>query len=399
MLDFLKKLLYSNKYSLLILIIFSLVIRLTRDYSFILSFIILTALYLIIGMLVEIVIDRYFPQLSDNTEDEDKNADKEVRRNAGRDSRKGADAANTRPTRQTRPVRTELPGRSTAPASASAPRGTASSVQSRGSAPVRGRETAPARTAASERPADRVRPNRNDASPEEPKVTSSYIKNAGSIPVDMERKLVRTAADFNSIKRNSDRMSSSDGRQTRSVYGGRNGLINNEPESLYKNKKPEPEPGSDSVSVTAAEPENEPVKPARSVSDNEADTDYTDYTTVSADDLSRISDSITREVDDRIRSRDTRRTRIVFNDDDLYASDVVRTPRRDPISDVSEALDEFDRSRTSKRQTHKRVLEDDKVNADIDKINRLFNHASDNDDDSDSDEDKAGHFNRLKKKR
>ena len=57
MLDSIKKLILSNKYSLLVLLILSLWLRLAKDYSIILSYIVLLIMYLAIGMVVSYVLE------------------------------------------------------------------------------------------------------------------------------------------------------------------------------------------------------------------------------------------------------------------------------------------------------------------------------------------------------
>ena len=53
----LKKLILSNKYSLLVLLILALWLRLAKDYSVILSYVVLIILYLAIGMIVGFVLE------------------------------------------------------------------------------------------------------------------------------------------------------------------------------------------------------------------------------------------------------------------------------------------------------------------------------------------------------
>ena len=53
----LKKLIISNKYSLLVLLILALWLRLAKDYSVILSYVVLIILYLAIGMIVGFVLE------------------------------------------------------------------------------------------------------------------------------------------------------------------------------------------------------------------------------------------------------------------------------------------------------------------------------------------------------
>lgn len=64
MLNFLKKLFLSNKYSLLVLLILSLWLKLVKDYNILLSYLVLIVLYLFVGIIVEMVLERFFPALT-----------------------------------------------------------------------------------------------------------------------------------------------------------------------------------------------------------------------------------------------------------------------------------------------------------------------------------------------
>ena len=99
MLDFLKKLIVSNKYSLLVLLILSLWLKLAKDYSIILSYIVLIILYLIIGMIVSFVLD----SLQEN------NKKKEISENEKKPSRrnivtKPSQTEHREPKREVQPV-------------------------------------------------------------------------------------------------------------------------------------------------------------------------------------------------------------------------------------------------------------------------------------------------------
>ena len=61
MLNFLKKLFLSNKYSLLVLLILALWLKLVKDYNILLSYLVLIVLYLFVGIIVEMVLERFFP--------------------------------------------------------------------------------------------------------------------------------------------------------------------------------------------------------------------------------------------------------------------------------------------------------------------------------------------------
>lgn len=403
MIDFLKKLLLSNIYSLLILAIFSLVLGLVRGYNIILSFVILLALYLIIGIGVEMLLEKYFPQFAD---------------------KKPSDKADDMPSEETR----TKPRVSTASRSAQQER-----------EPVRRPAAEPERTPQTERKlntlnrtvrtefpdrrsgvadhtAIRERAVRNSGVRQssertETKVTSSYIKSAGSIPRDMERKLVRTAADFNTIKRNSDRLSSGE-QQLRRVYGTSGNPFVENPEELYTNKRPDTKPAEkpETLEIQADNSEAD-TAPVRSViqSNNEIESSYQDdYRTASSDELDRISEDISREVTRRVSApRTIRKTRVVLPDEFSDIDEPVRPKRSNiysqPASDRSanirnpkqDPVQSEERPQTARPG---REREDDKVSADIEKINKLFNRGGAADDDDD-DQNKTGLWGRFKKKR
>ena len=146
MTDFLKKLIVSNKYSLLVILILSLWLRLARDFSIILSYIVLLVLYVAIGIGVSYVLDLI--------EVKKKNADKDF------DENKEYKSVSRIGTRSVPSNHEEI------------------SRHARGMN-VQG--------SAQQKPTA--------------KVTSAYVKSAGSMPSSMSRRLEKTAATFNSIKK------------------------------------------------------------------------------------------------------------------------------------------------------------------------------------------------------
>ena len=362
MLDFLKKLIVSNKYSLLVLLILSLWLRLAKDYSIILSYIVLIVLYLIIGIIVGFVLDTI--QESKNKKAYSDNDEKPSR---------------TMPREKKEDVSD----------SHSAIRNHANSVR-----------------------------KVSVATP--PKVTSSYIKNADSIPGSVSRRLEKTAATFNSIKQDSDKYAEEE-KKFSALYGNTQKSLFENPEELYKNKKQEKDNKPLPVVTNEAETEKEEVKEF---------TDFSDFSASAADD-SEI-DEISKEISDRINQSTFTRHRqfappkeISFVPKDNVRTAVSKpTPAPVPVSaqttkantspigrPTNKVQDEpvtqkpvfatrpADKAQVQGRRTHiVRDEQEDKVNADIEKLDRLFNHSRDNDDRAEK-KSNSGLFSVFKKKR
>ena len=387
MLNFLKKLFLSNKYSLLVLLILALWLKIVKDYNILISYLVLIVLYLFVGIIVEMVLERFFPGFNaprhaerrceerrheEAEEEEEELAPEEeqpVKRAPRREIRQSVSAEKPGET-----VRTRLPERRS-PVDQSG-------IQERA---------------------------RKLGAEDTPKVTSSYIKNAGSIPREMEKKLVRTAADFHSIKQASDHLYSAE-RSVRSRYANTEKLlVEDNKEDLYKNRKREI-PETDAAGQNEAE---EKAESAAAVEEKTANREKPrpamqdisfepteDYRTATSDELDKISNDITREVERRVSApRPVRRTRLILPDD-LSASASVppARPRRQDsyVPQQKEAVaEEAAAERPARREREKA---DDKVSADMEKIDRLFNR---NRGDSDDEEEphKTGIWDRFKKKR
>lgn len=430
MLKLVKKLILSNKYALLVLLILSLWLKLARDYNIFLSYLILIVLYLAVGVLVEMLLDRFFPgfassdwsffgQRENNAEtfQEEEPEEKPVSTVRNSDVRRYS-ARNTTIERKRIPQEQPQPR----------PRTFSGVNRTESRAEISRPPIATSHASRSEQP--------------EPKVTSSYIKNAGSIPRDVERKLVRTAADFHSIKQNSDRLNTKE-RYSGRASGTARSLFSGDPESLYTNvkkkTKSETDPEAkeqmpefterDAVSRKAEESlrTEKPTMPEFSYFPPE------DYKTASTDELDEISEKISREVERRVNApKPVRRARVILPDESLDApiapvrrtaftpeTDLKRNTESDrKLVDTAEVLDpapkqEIPVRRTVRPELHAPVgntenydwteetsSEEDKVSADMDKIDRLFNrNRADQECDGGETQNKTGLWNRFKKKR
>ena len=380
MLNFLKKLFLSNKYSLLVLLILSLWLKLVKDYNILLSYLVLIVLYLFVGIIVEMVLERFFPGFNAprHAERRHEEADDEE------PAQEEAQTAKRAPRREIRQsMSAEKPGETV-------------------------RTRLPERRSSVDQSGIQERARKLGAE-DTPKVTSSYIKNAGSIPREMEKKLVRTAADFHSIKQASDHLYSGE-RSARSRYANTEKLLADENlEDLYKNRKRET-PETAAAGQNAAEETAESVAAFEEKTENREKSRPTmqdisfepaeDYRTATSDELDKISNDISREVERRVTApRPVRRTRLSLSDD-LSASASVPPAR--PRSQASYAPQQkeaaAEKAAAERPARREREKADDKVSADMEKIDRLFNR---NRGDSDDEEEphKTGIWDRFKKKR
>lgn len=411
-----KTLIITNKYSLLLLCIFALVLKLTRDCSLILSFIILLALYLILGVVVEVVLEKYFPQFADKKPDAGSHGRSPETRNT-------ESAARPKPTERREDVRRPVKRAETAVRTEREVRISESeqgipikraSVNRTVRTELPDRRSGIADHTAIRQRAERSPAQGTKAGEAEPKVTSSYIKSAGSIPREMERKLVRTAADFNTIRRNSERLSSGE-EKVRRVYGSSSNPFVENPEELYTNKKNiEKSENTDEIinkNDNASEPEiqtrNSGIKKRA-----EADVSYQDeYVSTSVEEMDRISENIVREVTERVSApRKIRKSHVVIPNEHISTEEPVRYRKQNLYSEGAERRNTNPANvRRETEQTEqplqqeaqpqrRREIENDKVSSDIDKINKLFNRGN-TPDESDDAQNKTGLWSRFKKKR
>lgn len=363
MTDFLKKLIVSNKYSLLVILILSLWLRLARDFSIILSYIVLLVLYVAIGIGVSYVLDLI--------EVKKKNVDKDF------DENKEYKSVSRSRTRSVPSNHEEI------------------SRHARGMN-VQG--------SAQQKPTA--------------KVTSAYVKSAGSMPSSMSRRLEKTAATFNSMKNDSDKFAEEE-RKYSSLYSKTQKSLFDNPEELYTNKKNKKEPVAEEKAVKVVE--------VKKVNEFEFD----EYSATSEEEVKEL----VKEMDERIseaappkRHRIPPRTEISFEPEsrsvrDRQASPYMRTTSQTagasaqpvrPATQTPIATEQTTRptapnvrptvqpekkkENVSQRNTH--VVRDDdgdKVSADMDKLDKLFNKSRDREDKSDS-APKTGFFSGLKKK-
>jgi len=360
MLDFLKKLIISNKYSLLVLLILSLWLRLAKDYSIILSYIVLIILYLIIGMIVGFVLEL----LQQNKKE------KEYSEEEKRPSRSSV---------VTKPSRT-------------APQEKKREVLSSHDA-IRNHSAGTRTVKVSKAPSATSR------------VTSSYIKSADGMSGSMSRRLEKTAATFNSIKQDSDKYAEEE-KKFSALYGNTQKSLFENPEDLYTNKKTEKE----------KEKKEEVVKEVDSFETPEFE-DFSDFSESTKDSGSEI-DEISKEINERISQNTSTRHRKISPPKEIsfVPKDNIRpaTPKSSPVpaSRPTNKVQEepvtqkpvFETHPTAKPQSTARRTHvvndepDDKVNADMEKLDRLFNHSRDNDDRTEKNQ-KNGLFSAFKKKR
>lgn len=394
MLKFLKTLFLSNKYSLLVVLILSLWLKIAKDYNIFLSYLILILLYLIVGILVEMVLDKFFPNFNgplfsrrypeeeteeDFSEEEENEMEAEATAAyAGKDPERRYSARSVETQRKAVPE---------------------------AKAPVR---RSGVDTAAIEKRAQRLSERgvsdagRDDSQLERtPKVTSSYIKNAGGIPRDVEKKLIRTAANFHSIQQNSEGLDTGE-RLPRRVYGNAKNPFVDDLDDLYTNKKDsakaepksEPvknEPEPETIGTVPVEEEKTDPRPSRRAVSYEA-VEYEQ--TATPDELNKVSEDISREVERRVNEpRATRRTKIVLHDE--FEEEDASLPKRPVRPDL------YSQQRREPLVKSERRAADpsaDKVSADMDKIDRLFNRnrAASEEEESQND---SGLLGRFKKKR
>lgn len=384
MLNFLKKLFLSNKYSLLVLLILSLWLKLVKDYNIILSYLVLIALYLVVGILVEMVLEKFFPNFNGSE----------------RSVRKPAETQYEAPyKREPEESVAEEPAADAIPERRYSARSVAVRKESGG------RELPERRGAADQSGIrDRAKELETDRTP---KVTSSYIKAAGSIPHEMEKKLVRTAANFHSIKQSSERLYPGE-KTTRRVYeNAKNPFVNKE-EDLYTNKKSEaaatPAPSAEKAgaeipqqkAVPEAQHESKDLPPVMRNIDFEP---MEDYGTATPDELGKISEDIAKEVERRVAApRPARRTRVILPDELSETVEEPVRPRRQELYSSSRNNTGGRKDPMENYERKDRDAEEDKVSADMEKIDKLFNRNRANAAE-DEEENKTGVWSRFKKKR
>ena len=333
----LKKLIISNKYSLLVLLILALWLRLAKDYSVILSYVVLIILYLAIGMIVGFVLE-----LLDSKSKKDEPVEESVR-----------------PSKRNVVTKPAVSNRERIPSHHDEIR---SHVKSTGQA----------------------------------KVTSSYVRSTDSMPSSMSKRLERTSATFNSMKQDSDKYAAEE-KKSSTLYGNTRNSLFDSSEDLYTNKKKEKAPVIEEVPV-------DDVSPV--VTKNEFD--YSDYTSASSSsqDAGEV-DEISKKVNDRINEpRLTRHRRIPERREISFEPSSSREPlqiKSRPTKPVSAPIPkptptvEPEPTR-SVRKTHVVPNDtDDKVNADMDKLDKLFNRNG-NKNDIAEEKPKSGFFSGLKKK-
>lgn len=356
MLDSIKKLILSNKYSLLVLLILSLWLRLAKDYSIILSYIVLLIMYLAIGMVVSYVLE-----LIDS-----KKSVKETKDEAA-EKRASLSAAKKREVIGHREIQRH--------------------------------------------------------SSEQARVTSSYLKNADGLSSSMSRRLEKTAATFNSIKDDSDKFAEEEKKQS-NLYGNARKVLFENPEDLYTNKKIDKKP-------TVEEPRAEIVKENEIKNDNNTKDFFKADIFSDADDYTAASDAevddIVKDIDNRVNEpRKVRKHWIADKKEISFEPTVTpRTsvkgrpldiPKEDKSKDVIKPAEpvkpvqpvipkESAKAQApvvpakSPRKTHVVVDNNqDSVNADMDKLDKLFNRSRNKDDGRD-DKPKSGLFSGFKKKR
>lgn len=336
----LKKLILSNKYSLLVLLILALWLRLAKDYSVILSYVVLIILYLAIGMIVGFVLE-----LLDNKNKNDEPVEEKVR-----PSKRNVVTKPASVTKERIPINHE---------------------------DIRGHAKSSERA-------------------ERSKVTSSYVKSTDGIPSSMSKRLERTSATFNSMKQDSDKYAEEEKKHS-TLYGNTRNSLFDSSEDLYKNKKKVKEPVIEEISVDDI-----------SKVETKDDFDYSDYpsSSNSSQDAGEV-DEISKKVNDRINEpRLTRHRRIPERKEISFEPSSSREPlqiKSRPTKPVSAPIPkptptvEPEPTR-SVRKTHVVPNDaDDKVNADMDKLDKLFNRNG-NRNDSAEEKPKSGFFSGLKKK-
>lgn len=356
MLDFLKKLILSNKYSLLVILILSLWLRLAKDYSIILSYIVLLILYLAIGMVVSFVLDIFESKKSvKDTADE------------AEAKRASVSAAKKREVIGHREIKKHS---------------------------------------------------------EQARVTSSYIKNTEGMSSSMSRRLEKTAATFNSIKGDSDKFAEEEKKQS-SLYGNTRQILFSNPEDLYTNKKNNKTQAIEETKVeTINEKDNISEKQTDDFFKSNIFSDADDYSPVSSDEV----DDIVKDIDNRVNEpRKVKRPSLSDIKEISFEPSVTPRPavKGRPLNVTREeikpkesvkAVEPVRAAETVKpretlkpqepiepakspRKTHI-VVDDnqDSVNADMDKLDKLFNRSRNKDNGKD-DKPKSGIFSGLKKKR
>lgn len=336
----LKKLILSNKYSLLVLLILALWLRLAKDYSVILSYVVLIILYLAIGMIVGFVLE-----LLDNKNKNDEPVEEKVR-----PSKRNVVTKPASVTKERIPINHE---------------------------DIRGHAKSSERA-------------------ERSKVTSSYVKSTDGITSSMSKRLERTSATFNSMKQDSDKYAEEEKKHS-TLYGNTRNSLFDSSEDLYKNKKKEKENVIEEISVDDI-----------SKVETKDDFDYSDYpsSSNSSQDAGEV-DEISKKVNDRINEpRLTRHRRIPERKEISFEPSSSREPlqiKSRPTKPVSAPIPkptptvEPEPTR-SVRKTHVVPNDaDDKVNADMDKLDKLFNRNG-NKNDIAEEKPKSGFFSGLKKK-
>ena len=124
-----------------------------------------------------------------------------------------------------------------------------------------------------------------------------------------------------------------------------------------------------------------------------------DYKTSTSDELEKISEDISREVERRVTApRTARRTRIILPED---SSDIVSEPRPPRKQELYSSVRRDSSFRTEPAENARpaeNVSAEDKVSADMEKIDRLFNRNRDTSEET-REQNKTGVWNRFKKKK
>lgn len=428
MLNNVKDIIFKNKYAILVLLILSLGLRLARGYNILLSYVILIVLYIVLGIGVQIVLERFFPNFIENEKNEENKKEQVVKPvprersferreevsnranfNANRENKIRQAGIGRENIRQSNTdsnekiaARREIRKNESSPYEREIPRRSESNISGKV-------KTEPSYTRI-ERPSPvKPMPELKKTSPA-PKVTSSYIRNAGGMSYDMEKKLVKTSADFSEIRRESDHYSNVE-RQRERLYNASRSAIVGKNRDLYTNTKEtqaEVEVKEEFQTETQADKIVERTSSFEKISPTftSNEENETDYTPV---DYAKESEELKNEVEKRIAgsSHTTRRPIKVLEYDDTsftgYSEPVKRQSIHIPKEEITPTTSNInknivlgkqpDEKPVSTRKVHVATIEtSDKVDADIDKINKLFDKDG-------SDEPKKGLFSRFKKKR
>ncbi len=434
MLNNIKDIILNNKYAILILFILSLWLRLARDCNVFLSYLILILLYIALGMVVKYVLARFFPAWADEAvssnrkdnvssskhrdsfydEDDDYDDEEDFDDNYSK-----ADEHDEEYKREERkPVfsnvnyeRVDIEGTRKVDriknVDAYSPTRSSSSIREVPRPKSYGEQNNRVYTKLERPQYEKTAPVLKKTNPE-PRVPSSYVRNAGGIPYDMEKKLVRTSATFSSIKESSDHFANEE-RQKERVYNNSRKMIVDEKRDLYTNKKNVPDITNSKDNIVKTETLRAKEDIVSDVASSLSNYDADDYYNTSVD-YEKESEDLKREVESRISgsNHSTRRTTRFTQYEDLSfgKTEPVRQQNiqipRSTVTPTTKNINKnivlgkhHEEKPISTRKVHVPTIDSgDKVDADIEKINLLFDKETD-----DYSAPKKGVFSRFKKKR